>query len=129
MTGASFPLLSVFLEMLFFFIFIMWLVILFQVVVALFRSHDSSGGMKALWFLFLVLLPYLGVFIYLIARGSKMHERQVGAAKQQEQQMANYIREVAMTPADEVAKLHDLLTKGAITEAEFAAAKAKIIGQ
>lgn len=128
MPAASFPLLSVFLEMLFFFVFLAWLVIVFQIVVDLFRSHDLGGAAKALWFLALIVAPYLGAFVYLLVRGGSMHERQVGAAKSQQEQVERSIREVTITPADEVTKLHDLLQEGAITDAEFAAAKAKILG-
>ncbi len=72
---TNYPLLQVFLSMLYFFLFVIWIWIAIMVIFDIFRSRDLSGWGKALWFLFVLLLPYLGVFIYLIARGGKMHER------------------------------------------------------
>lgn len=116
--------------MFWFFIFFLWIMLVFQVVVDIFRSTDLSGGMKALWVLFVFVTPYLGVFVYLIARGSKMGERQMALAKQQEVQAKEYIREAAgaVGPATELSRLNDLRKEGVIDDAEFAAMKAKILG-
>ncbi|MEI7479131.1 MAG: PLDc N-terminal domain-containing protein [Actinomycetes bacterium] len=128
MTGAegSFPILNIFLEILFFALFFIWIMILFHVIVDLFRSKDMGGAAKALWLFFLIVLPYLGVFVYLIARGASMHERDVKAAEESEQAFRQYVAQAS--PAEELAKLHDLKEKGAITDAEYNAAKGKIIG-
>jgi len=126
MTGADFPILNIFLEILFFALFFIWIMILFHVIVDLFRSKDMGGAGKALWLLFLIVLPYLGVFVYLIARGASMHERDVKAAEDSEQAFRQYVAQAS--PAEELAKLHDLKEKGAITDAEYGTAKAKIIG-
>lgn len=116
--------------MFWFFIFFLWIMLVFQVVVDIFRSDDLSGVMKALWVLLVFVTPYLGVFIYLIARGSKMGERQMAMAKQQEVQAKEYIREAAgaVGPATELSRLNDLRKEGVIDDAEFAAMKAKILG-
>ena len=126
MTGADFPILNIFLEILFFALFFIWIMILFHEIVALFRSKDMGGAAKALWLFFLIVLPYLGVFVYLIARGASMHERDVKAAEESEQAFRQYVAQAS--PAEELAKLHDLKEKGAITDAEYNAAKGKIIG-
>ena len=126
MTGADFPILNIFLEILFFALFFIWIMILVHVIVDLVRSKDLGGGAKALWMFFLIVLPYLGVFVYLIARGSSMHERDVKAAKDSEQAFRQMVAQAS--PAEELAKLHDLKEKGAITDAEYNAAKSKIIG-
>ena len=80
---TNYPLLQVFLSMLYFFLFVIWIWIAIMVVVDIFRSKDLGGFAKALWFLFVIFLPYLGIFIYLIARGGKMHERQAADATAQ----------------------------------------------
>lgn len=116
--------------MFWFFIFFLWIMLVFQVVVDIFRSSDLSGVMKALWVLFVFVTPYLGVFVYLIARGSQMGERQMAMAKQQEVQAKEYIREAAgaVGPATELSRLNDLRKEGVIDDNEFAAMKAKILG-
>lgn len=82
MLAAQFGTGQVFWSILWFFLFFMWIMLLFQVTVDIFRSHDLSGGVKALWILFVIVFPYLGVLVYLIARGGKMHEHQVQAIQQ-----------------------------------------------
>ena len=126
MTGADFPILNIFLEILFFALFFIWIMILFHVIVDLFRSKDLGGGAKALWLIFLIVFNFLGVLTYLIVRGSSMHERDVKAAQDSEQAFRQYVAQ--SSPAEELAKLHDLKEKGAITDAEYNAAKGKIIG-
>ncbi len=129
MLASSYPLLDIFLTTLYIFLFIVWLMILFQVITDLFRSHDLSGGMKAVWFIFILLLPFLGVLVYLIARGGKMHEHQAQAVQAQQKAMDDYIRTTAgsASAADELAKLADLHAKGSLSDAEYEAAKKKII--
>ena len=129
MLASSFPLLDVFLEILYFFLFFLWILILFRVLTDLFRSHDLGGLHKALWFVFLLLVPFLGVFVYLIARGGKMAEHQAQAIQSQQQAMDDYIKTTAgSSTADELAKLHELKEKGAISESEYETAKAEAIG-
>ena len=131
MLAASnqYPILAAFWWMLMFFLFVVWIFILFHVIVDIFRSHDMSGGIKALWVIFVVIVPFLGVFVYLIARGGSMHERQARDAQAQEQQFRAYVQEAASSgsSADELTKLADLRDRGVITDAEFQQSKAKIL--
>jgi len=129
MLGSSYPILNFFWTMLIFFLFIIWIFILIQVIMDIFRSHDMHGGAKALWLIFIILLPFLGVFVYLIARGHKMQEHQLASAKAQQEQFDTYVKQTAGTPstADELAKLADLKAKGTITDADYEKAKAKIL--
>ena len=95
MIASSYPILDAFLTMLYFFLFIIWIWLLIMVFVDIFRSQDIGGWAKALWVIFVIILPFLGVFVYLIARGGKMHERQVRDATQAQQQFDSYVRDVA----------------------------------
>jgi type VI protein secretion system component VasK len=115
--------------MLMFFLFIIWFFILIQVIMDIFRSHDIHGFAKAMWLLFILVLPFLGVLIYLIARGHKMQEHQVAAAQAQKDQFDSYVKQTAGggSTADELAKLADLKAKGTITDADYEAAKAKVL--
>ncbi len=118
-------------SMLWFFMFFIWIWLLIVVFSDIFRSPDLGGGAKALWTIFVVLLPYLGVFVYLIARGGKMHEHAMQQAQAQDAATRQYIQSVAgsgTSSADEIARLADLKAKGVIDEAEFQKAKAKILG-
>ena len=90
MLASSFPVLDVFLEILYFFLLVLWFFILFQVLMDLFRSPDLHGIHKALWFIFVIIVPFFGVFVYLIARGGKMHQHQVQDAQSQQQAMDDY---------------------------------------
>jgi len=122
---------QVFWSMLWFFLFFIWIWLLITVFADIFRSPDMGGGAKALWTIFVIVLPYLGVFIYLIARGHKMHEHAAAQAKAQDDAARQYIQSVAgsgTSAADEIARLADLKAKGVITEEEFQAAKAKALG-
>lgn len=117
---------QVFLSMLYFFLFFIWIWLLIVVFGDIFRSHDLGGWAKALWVIFVIVFPYLGVFVYLIARGHKMGEHAAEAARAQQ----DYIRRVAGTepsPADELARLADLKSQGVISDAEFEQMKAKIV--
>jgi hypothetical protein len=129
MLAYTYPLLSIFWTMLEFFLFFIWIYLLIIVFADIFRSHDMGGLAKALWVIFVVILPFLGVFVYLIARGGKMHERAAAAAEQQQKAFNSYIQETAGTSgtADELTKLADLKAKGVLTDAEFEDQKAKLL--
>jgi hypothetical protein len=131
MLGYSYPLLGVFWTMLWFFLFIVWIWLLIIVFADIFRSHDLGGFAKALWVIFVIILPFLGVFIYLIARGGKMQEHADQQAKDQDQAMRSYIQDVNASSgggtADQLAKLNDLKNQGVLTDAEFEAQKAKLL--
>ena len=127
----QYPILDFFLTMLYFFLFVIWIWLLITVFIDIFRSHDMGGWAKALWVIFIIILPFLGVFVYLIARGGKMHERAAQDAAQQQKAFDQYVRQAAGTPgdtsADQLAKLADLKSQGVLTDAEFEAQKAKIL--
>jgi Short C-terminal domain/Phospholipase_D-nuclease N-terminal len=122
---------QVFWSMLWFFLFFIWIWILIVVFGDIFRSSDLSGWGKALWVIFVIVLPYLGVFVYLIARGHKMQERSMKAAADQEAAMRSYVQSVASSStagaADEIARLADLRAQGVLSEDEFQQAKAKLL--
>jgi hypothetical protein len=126
----TYPLLSIFWTMLEIFFFVIWIYLLFIVFVDIFRSQDMGGLAKALWVIFVIVVPYLGVFVYLIARGGQMHERAAAQAQQQQKAFDSYVQQAAggSSTADQLSKLADLKDKGTITEAEFAAEKAKLLG-
>ena len=131
MLASSYPVLDAFLTMLWFFLFIIWIWLLIMVFMDIFRSHDMGGGAKALWVIFIIILPFLGVFVYLIARGGKMHERAAAEAAQQQKAFDQYVRQTAgsegQSTADQLSKLADLKSQGVLTDAEFEAQKAKIL--
>jgi hypothetical protein len=122
---------QVFWSMLWFFLFFIWIWLLITVFADIFRSHDLSGWAKALWVIFVVVVPYLGVFVYLIARGRKMSEHAVEAAQAQDAAARQYIQSAVAqngtSSADELAKLADLKAKGVIDDAEFQRLKAKAL--
>lgn len=112
-------------------LFFIWVWLLISVFGDIFRSTDLSGFAKFLWCFFVILVPYLGVFVYLIARGQKMGEHALAAAQARDAAQRAYIRDATGTsgsPADELARLNDLKAQGVIDEAEFTRLKAKIIG-
>jgi hypothetical protein len=123
----DYPLLSVFWSMLLFFLWIMWFVLLFRVVVDIFRDDDLSGWAKAGWLAFTILLPFLGVFVYVVARGKNMGRREVAQARAQQEEFNTYIRETAAggrtSSIDELAKLSEIRARGDITDEEFRRAK------
>ena len=125
----TYPILSFIWMMFMFFVFVLWIWLLISVFMDIFRSSDLSGGMKAVWAFFLIVLPYLGVFAYLIARGGKMHERQAQQAANQQKAFDNYVKHAAGSgsTADDLAKLADLKQQGVLNDAEFEAQKAKIL--
>jgi type VI protein secretion system component VasK len=130
MLAYDYPLLGVFWTMLWFFLFVIWLILLFRVIVDVFRSHDMGGFAKALWLIFVILVPFLGVLIYVIVRGHGMSQRDIEGMKAQQEAFDSYVRQTAGTTssADELAKLADLRDRGVITEEEFQAQKAKALG-
>ena len=130
LAATDYPLLQVFLSMLYFFLFVIWIWITIMVVVDIFRSHDMGGFAKALWFIFVVLVPYLGVFIYLIARGGKMHERQIADATAQQKAFDQYVQQTAGAGdvAGQLEKLAGLRDQGVISAEEFEGQKAKLLG-
>ncbi|MFC9328487.1 SHOCT domain-containing protein [Kitasatospora sp. NPDC057015] len=130
--AADYPLLNVFWTMLWFFLWILWFMLLFRILVDLFRDDSLSGWGKAGWAVFLILLPFLGVFVYLIARGRGMGERDMRQAQESQDRFRSYVRESAgssarTSTADQLAKLHQLHGAGQITEEEYAKAKAKVL--
>jgi len=108
---------------------VIWFWILITVFIDIFRSHDLSGGAKALWFLFVLFIPLIGVLVYLIARGSSMQERAAQQAQQQDQAFRSAVQQAAGegNTADQLAKLADLRDRGVITAQEFESQKAKIL--
>jgi hypothetical protein len=116
--------------MMYFFLFFIWVWLLIVVFSDIFRSHDLGGFAKALWVIFVIVVPYLGVFVYLIARGHKMSEHAAEAAQAQDAAQRTYIQNAAGTSAsaaDEIARLADLKSQGVISDAEFEQAKAKAL--
>ncbi len=128
MLAYTYPLLNIFWTMLEFFVFFLWIWLLIVIFMDIFRSHDMGGFAKALWVIFVIILPFLGVLIYLIARGGSMHERAVAQASQQQKAFDDYVRKTASSSsADELSKLADLKAKGVISDTEFEAQKAKLL--
>jgi hypothetical protein len=129
MLATTYPLLSIFWTMIEFFFFLLWIWLAIMVFSDIFRSHDLGGGSKALWAIFIVLLPYLGVFAYLVFRGGGMHERSATQAALQHRAFQGYFphMDTGSTNADQLHKLADLKEKGFISEDEFQAEKAKIL--
>jgi hypothetical protein len=119
-------------DMFYIFLFIIWFWLLITIFGDIFRSDDLGGFAKTLWIIFVIVLPYLGIFVYLIARGKGMAERNVAAMQAAQQAQAEYIKSVAgagsTSAADEIARLADLKDKGVISDEEFATAKAKALG-
>ena len=131
LADSSYPLLNLFWTMFEFFLWVIWIWILIMVFIDIFRSHDLSGWAKALWFLFVLFIPLIGVLVYLIARGGKMHERAARQAQQQDAEARAYIQQAAASSpassADQLAKLADLRDREVISAEEFEREKAKIL--
>jgi hypothetical protein len=120
-------------SLLWFFLFFVWIMLIFTLFGDIIRSDDMGGGAKAVWSIFIIFLPFLGIFAYLIVRGGGMGERQMAAAQKQNEAMQDYIRSTTWgsagtSQADQLAKLADLHSGGKIDDAEYATAKAKVIG-
>jgi hypothetical protein len=128
-SSYSYPLLGAFWTILEIFLWVLWIWVLIYVFIDIFRSHDLSGWAKALWFLFVLFIPLIGVLVYLIARGDSMQERTVRQAQQDDREVRHYIQDAAgsPTPADQLSKLADLRDRGVITADEFEREKAKIL--
>ncbi|MFI6564379.1 SHOCT domain-containing protein [Streptomyces sp. NPDC050534] len=124
----DYPMLSIFWSMLVFFLWIMWFILLFRIIVDIFRDDTMSGWGKAGWLVFVIVLPFLGVFVYVIARGKNMGRREVAEHQAQQHAFDSYVRETAKgagspSSADELAKLSEIRARGDITDEEFARAK------
>jgi Short C-terminal domain len=128
-SSYSYPLLGAFWTIFEIFLWVIWFWILITVFIDIFRSHDLSGWAKALWFIFVLFIPLIGVLVYLIVRGGSMHERSVRQAQQADQEFRSYVQEAASggTPADQLAKLADLRDRGVISPEEFEREKARIL--
>jgi hypothetical protein len=127
--ATSYPLLEVFWTMLIFFAFVVWIWILITVLIDIFRRRDTSGFAKVMWIVFIILLPYLGVFVYLIAEHKGMTERAVKQQQAAQDQVDQYVRSVAGTsdPTEQIAKAKSLLDKGTISQTEFDQIKQKAL--
>jgi hypothetical protein len=126
----DYPLLNLFWTMLWFFLWVMWFFLLFKIVTDIFRDDSLSGWGKAGWLAFVLVLPYLGVFVYLIARGKSMGEREMNQVKEHEEAVRQYIQKTAgagSSSVDELNKLSALKDKGDLTKEEFERAKIKLL--
>ena len=128
-SSYSYPLLGAFWTVFEIFLWIIWIWILIYVFIDIFRSHDLSGWAKALWFVFVLFIPLIGVLVYLIARGGEMQQRAQQQAQQQDQEVRRYIQQTASegNSADQLTKLADLRDRGVITADEFEREKAKVL--
>ena len=129
MIAASYPFLDVLWTMVIFFIWILWFTLLFRVWGDIFRRHDLSGWGKTGWLIFTIVLPFLGVFIYLITQNEAMTKRDIDRAQAQRAQFDDYVRETATSggATAEIEKAKGLLDSGAISQAEFDALKQKAL--
>jgi len=129
--SSSYPLLNVFWTIFEIFLWVIWIWVLVAVFIDIFRSPDLSGWGKALWFLFVLLIPLIGVLVYLIARGGSMHDRAARQAQQQDEAFRSYVKQAASdspdATADQIAKLADLRDRGVITSEDFERGKTKIL--
>jgi len=127
--ASSYPFLEVFWTMLIFFVFVIWLWILFTVFVDIFRRHDINGGVKAIWIIFVIVLPYLGVFVYLIAEHTGMTERSAASQQASEAQFKQYVQAAAGSsdPTEQITKAKQMLDSGTINQAEFDQIKQKAL--
>jgi len=127
--AADYPFLDVMWSMIIFFAFIIWIWLLITVFADIFRRRDIGGGMKAIWIIFVIVLPYLGVLIYLIAEHDGMADRNMAQVQAVKEQQDAYIKSVAgSSPTDQIAQAKQLLDSGAISQAEFDSIKAKALG-
>lgn len=129
MLAADYPFLDLFWTMLIFFLWVMWFWLLITVFADVFRRRDISGWAKTLWIVFVIVLPFLGVFVYLITQNDKMVERNVEQARAQQERFDDYVKGVATSggAAAEIEKAKGLLDSGAISQAEFDALKQKAL--
>ncbi len=127
LAAADLPFLEVLGTMILFFAWLAWIWIAITCFMDIFRRHDIGGGSKALWVVFIIVLPFLGVLVYLIAQHDGMRERAIAQAQAQQAAFDDYVRDAAGGAATEIAKAKELLDSGAITQAEFDAIKAKAV--
>lgn len=128
MLAYDYPILGLFWSMMIFFLWISWLMILFKVVVDIFRSEDLGGIAKAGWMLLVIVVPFLGVFIYVMARGDEMTKRDVASAQAQQADFDTYVKSVSSSGvADEITKLGELQASGVLTADEFQRQKSKLL--
>jgi ABC-type multidrug transport system fused ATPase/permease subunit len=129
MLASTYPVLSLFWSMLMFFGLILWIFLVITIFIDIFRSHDIGGFAKAMWVIFIVFLPILGVLFYLIARGGSMHERSVREATADKAQFDDYVRTTAgaASPAEQLATIASLHDQGKLNDEDFAKAKAQIL--
>ncbi len=127
--ASSYPLLEIFWTMLIFFGFVIWIWILFTIFADLFRRTDTSGWVKVIWCIFIIVFPFLGVFVYLIAEHKGMTERNIANQRVGQQQLDDYVRQAAGAedPTAQIAHAKDLLDSGTITQAEFDEIKSKAL--
>jgi len=129
LVASSYPFLEVFWTMLIFFAFVVWLWILFTVLADIFRRRDISGFRKAIWIIFLIILPYFGVLVYLIVEHQGMADRSVKAQQEAQSQFDQYVQSAAAKtdPAEQIAKAKQMLDTGTINQAEFDQLKQKAL--
>ena len=129
MVGYDYPILGFFWSMFIFFLWFAWLVLLFRIFADIFRNHEMGGFAKALWMIFVIVLPFIGVFGYVIFNGTDMAQRDYQHAMNQQKAFDSYVKETAggASSAEELTKLAALKDQGVLSEAEFAAQKAKIL--
>ncbi|MEV1050229.1 SHOCT domain-containing protein [Streptomyces sp. NPDC049887] len=125
----DYPVLGAFWTVMWIFLWVVWLVLLFRVFVDIFRDHEMSGWAKAAWLIFMLLIPFLGVLVYVIVRGRDMGKREIQHAQEQQEAFNAYIRQTAKDagPGDELARLSELKAKGDLSEEEFQRAKDKLL--
>ncbi|MFI1970471.1 SHOCT domain-containing protein [Streptomyces cinnamoneus] len=128
----DYPVLGAFWTILWIFLWVLWVILLFRVIADIFRDDDLGGWGKAGWLVFTVFLPFLGVFVYVLTRGKSMGKREIEHARAQRHATDQYIRETVgdvtgPSPADEIAKLSEMRTRGDISDEEFRRAKEKIL--
>jgi Short C-terminal domain/Phospholipase_D-nuclease N-terminal len=127
--AADYTLGDAIITVLWIFLFVAWILVLFTIIGDLFRDHELSGWVKAVWILFLIFIPFLTALVYLVVRGPGMRDRSVREQADVRRHLESYIRETAGTsPVDELHKLNELKERGAISDAEFDRLKAKLIG-
>lgn len=130
-SSANYPVLDIFWSILEFFLWVIWIWLLIWIFIDIFRSHDLSGWAKALWFLFVLIIPLVGVLVYLIVRGGSMHERSVQQAQHQDEAFRHYVQQAAASSpastADQLTKLADLRDRGVISAEEFDREKQKLL--
>lgn len=131
---SGYPLMDIFLSTLYFFAWVLWFMLMFWIITDIFRSDDLSGWAKAAWLVGIIILPLVGILIYLIARGGSMRERQEDRARAQDAAFRQYVRDAAKseptaadTSSDELAKLASLHQRGVLNDEEFARARERVM--